>query len=148
MAAPGGPVERAGAVAGHGAQRGGPVEGQKFTPAGDHGGWRYGEDVVDKPGKGAFYATDLDLVLRTAGVTHLVLGGVTTDVCVSTTMREANDRGYDCLLVSDATASYIEEFKKATVKMITSQGGIVGKAAKAHAVVKALLNPPISFGKA
>ena len=107
-----------------------------------------GEKVVHKPGKGAFYRTDLADHLEGLGVTKLIFTGVTTEVCVQTSMREANDRGYDCLLVSDATASYIEEFKKATVKMITSQGGIVGKAAKAHAVVKALLNPPLSFGKA
>ena len=104
--------------------------------------------MVYKPGKGAFYRTDLADHLEGLGVTKLIFTGVTTEVCVQTSMREANDRGYDCLLVSDATASYIEEFKKATVKMITSQGGIVGKAAKAHAVVKALLNPPLSFGKA
>ncbi|WP_118179855.1 cysteine hydrolase family protein [Paraburkholderia phosphatilytica] len=85
-----------------------------------------GELVIDKPGKGAFYATRLGEELALRGVTHLVFAGVTTEVCVQTTMREANDRGYVCLLVEDATASYIPAFKAATVEMIRSQGGIVG----------------------
>jgi nicotinamidase-related amidase len=85
-----------------------------------------GELVIDKPGKGAFYATRLgeDLVLRS--ITHLVFAGVTTEVCVQTSMREANDRGYECLLIEDATASYIPAFKQATIDMVRSQGGIVG----------------------
>ena len=85
-----------------------------------------GEIVIDKPGKGAFYATSLGDVLRLKGVTHLIFAGVTTEVCVQTTMREANDRGYDCLLIEDATESYFPAFKAATLDMITAQGGIVG----------------------
>jgi biuret amidohydrolase len=85
-----------------------------------------GEVVIDKPGKGAFYATGLGDVLGARGITHLVLAGVTTEVCVQTTMREANDRGYDCLLVEDATESYFPEFKAATLAMVAAQGGIVG----------------------
>ena len=85
-----------------------------------------GEIVLDKPGKGAFYATRLGELLQARGVTHLVLAGVTTEVCVQTTMREANDRGYECLLVEDATESYFPEFKAATLDMVRAQGGIVG----------------------
>jgi nicotinamidase-related amidase len=85
-----------------------------------------GEPVIVKPGKGAFWATPLDDLLRARGVTHLVLAGVTTEVCVQTTMREANDRGYECLLVEDATESYFEAFKQATLEMVRAQGGIVG----------------------
>ena len=73
-----------------------------------------GETVIDKPGKGAFYATDLGPLLKQLGATHLLFGGVTTEVCVQTTMREANDRGFSCLLVEDATESYFPEFKAAT----------------------------------
>ena len=85
-----------------------------------------GEIVIDKPGKGAFYATALGDMLRLKGITHLVFAGVTTEVCVQTSMREANDRGYDCLVIEDATESYFPEFKAAALKMITAQGGIVG----------------------
>jgi nicotinamidase-related amidase len=85
-----------------------------------------GELVIDKPGKGAFYATRLGEELTARGITHLVFAGVTTEVCVQTSMREANDRGYDCLVIEDATASYIPAFKDATLAMIRSQGGIVG----------------------
>jgi len=85
-----------------------------------------GELVIDKPGKGAFYATRLGEELAQRGITHLVFAGVTTEVCVQTSMREANDRGYDCLLIEDATASYLPAFKEATLAMIRSQGGIVG----------------------
>ncbi|KND61064.1 Isochorismatase [Candidatus Burkholderia verschuerenii] len=84
-----------------------------------------GELVIDKPGKGAFYATRLGEELALRGVTHLVFAGVTTEVCVQTSMREANDRGYECVLIEDATASYIPAFKAATIEMIRSQGGIV-----------------------
>lgn len=87
---------------------------------------RPGEIVIDKPGKGAFYATGLGDILKDLGVTHLVFAGVTTEVCVQTTMREANDRGYECLLVEDATESYFPEFKAATLDMIRAQGAIVG----------------------
>jgi nicotinamidase-related amidase len=85
-----------------------------------------GEIIIDKPGKGAFYATDLGEILRLRKITHLIFAGVTTEVCVQTTMREANDRGYDCLLIEDATESYFPEFKKAAIAMIRAQGAIVG----------------------
>lgn len=84
------------------------------------------ELVISKPGKGAFYNTKLDGVLRSHKITHLIFTGVTTEVCVQSTMREANDRGYECLLVEDATESYFPEFKQATLEMIRAQGGIVG----------------------
>jgi len=85
-----------------------------------------GELVIDKPGKGMFWATGLHEQLLELGITHLVFAGVTTEVCVQTSMREANDRGYECLLIEDATESYFAEFKAATLKMIAAQGGIVG----------------------
>jgi len=85
-----------------------------------------GETVIVKPGKGAFYATALGDILRLQGITHLLFAGVTTEVCVQTTMREANDRGYECLLVEDATESYFPAFKTATMEMIRAQGAIVG----------------------
>ena len=85
-----------------------------------------GEIVLDKPGKGMFYATDAAAILGARGVTHLVFAGVTTEVCVQTSMREANDRGYECLLIEDATASYFPAFKAATLDMIRAQGAIVG----------------------
>jgi len=85
-----------------------------------------GEIVIAKPGKGAFFMTGLNEKLRELGVSHLIVCGVTTEVCVQTTMREANDRGYECVLVEDATASYIPPFKAAVIEMTRSQGGIVG----------------------
>lgn len=85
-----------------------------------------GEIVIDKPGKGMFWATGLHERLESLGITHLVFAGVTTEVCVQTSMREANDRGYECLLVEDATESYFPQFKTATIEMIVAQGGIVG----------------------
>jgi nicotinamidase-related amidase len=97
-----------------------------------------GEIVIDKPGKGAFYATGLHERLRARGITHLVFMGVTTEVCVQTSMREANDRGYECLLVEDATESYFPEFKAATLAMITAQGAIVGWTAPSDALIGAL----------
>ena len=85
-----------------------------------------GEVVIDKPGKGMFYATGIDETLKQMGVTQLVFAGVTTEVCVQTSMREANDRGYECLLIEDATESYFPQFKAAAIEMIAAQGGIVG----------------------
>lgn len=97
-----------------------------------------GEPVVDKPGKGAFHGTGFGDILTGLGLRQLVFAGVTTEVCVQTTMREANDRGYDCLLASDATESYFPHFKSATIEMITAQGGIVGWAAPVARVLEAL----------
>jgi len=85
-----------------------------------------GEPVVDKPGKGAFYATDLDSMLHNRGIRSLVVCGVTTEVCVNTTVREANDRGYDCLVLEDCVGSYFPAFQKAALEMIKAQGGIFG----------------------
>jgi nicotinamidase-related amidase len=82
--------------------------------------------VIDKPGKGAFYATDLELMLRNRGITQPVVTGVTTEVCVHTTVREANDRGYECLVLSDCCGSYFPEFHEVGLKMIAAQGGIFG----------------------
>jgi biuret amidohydrolase len=97
-----------------------------------------GELVIDKPGKGAFYATSLQERLKAQGITHLVFTGVTTEVCVQTSMREANDRGYECLLVEDGTDSYFPDFKQATVRMIQSQGGIVGWVTTADRLIASL----------
>jgi nicotinamidase-related amidase len=97
-----------------------------------------GELVIDKPGKGAFYATGLHEILGQRGITHLLFGGVTTEVCVQTSMREANDRGYDCLLLEDCTESYFPAFKAAAVEMIRAQGAIVGWTAPSGALLAAL----------
>jgi nicotinamidase-related amidase len=97
-----------------------------------------GEIVLDKPGKGAFYATPLGELLAERKIRQLVFAGVTTEVCVQTTMREANDRGFECLLATDATESYFPEFKKAAIDMITAQGAIVGWAATVDQIVEAL----------
>ena len=97
-----------------------------------------GELVIDKPGKGAFYATPLDEMLAARRISHLLICGVTTEVCVQTTMREANDRGYECLLVEDASESYFPEFKAATLAMVRAQGAIVGWTARADEVIAAL----------
>jgi len=97
-----------------------------------------GELVIDKPGKGMFWATGLHEMLQARGISHLVFTGVTTEVCVQTSMREANDRGYACLLVEDATESYFPEFKAAALAMIAAQGAIVGWHAPSVAVLEAL----------
>ena len=100
-----------------------------------------GEVVIDKPGKGAFHATPLADILAAKKITHLVFAGVTTEVCVQTTMREANDRGFDCLLAEDATESYFPEFKKATIDMIRAQGAIVGWTATVDQISSAIISP-------
>lgn len=97
-----------------------------------------GEPVIDKPGKGAFYATDLELMLRARGVTQLILAGVTTEVCVHTTLREGNDRGFECLVLEDGTASYFPEFHQTALAMACAQDGIFGWVAPSAAVAAAL----------
>jgi nicotinamidase-related amidase len=99
---------------------------------------RPGEPVVDKPGKGAFYATDLQAILQSRGVTDLIVCGVTTEVCVHTTVREANDRGYRCVVPGDCCGSYFPEFHEMGLKMIKAQGGIFGWVTDARRVVSAL----------
>lgn len=97
-----------------------------------------GEIVIEKPGKGAFYATSLGDILKERGIEQLVFAGVTTEVCVQTTMREANDRGYECLLAEEATESYFPEFKAAAIAMIRAQGAIVGWTAHVDDILKGL----------
>ncbi len=101
-----------------------------------------GEPVVDKPGKGAFFATDLHAILANRAITQLVVAGVTTEVCVSTTVREANDRGYDCLVLEDCTASYDPGFHRAALAMICAQGGIFGWVGQSAALIAALEQEP------
>jgi nicotinamidase-related amidase len=96
-----------------------------------------GETIIEKPGKGAFYHTNFQSFLEAKDITHLIITGVTTEVCVQTTMREANDRGYECLLVEDATESYFPEFKNSTLEMVRAQGGIVGWTAPTANVISA-----------
>jgi nicotinamidase-related amidase len=97
-----------------------------------------GEVVIEKPGKGAFYATDLGRLLKEKRIRQLVFAGVTTEVCVQTTMREANDRGYECLLAEEATESYFPEFKEAAIAMIRAQGAIVGWTAHVDDILEAI----------
>ncbi|MBN8889504.1 MAG: isochorismatase [Rhodospirillales bacterium 70-18] len=107
-----------------------------------------GEPVIDKPGKGAFFATDLHAILRNRGIAQLVVTGVTTEVCVNTTVREANDRGYDCLVVADCCASYFPEFHEMGLRMIQAQGGIFGWVAPSEAVIAGLPASGLSKGAA
>jgi len=97
-----------------------------------------GEPVIDKPGKGAFYATDLQTILQHRAIKQLVVTGVTTEVCVNTTVREANDRGYDCLVLEDCVGSYFPEFHAMGLKMIKAQGGIFGWVSHSDSVIEAL----------
>ena len=97
-----------------------------------------GEPVIDKPGKGAFYATDLELILRDRGIKTLIVCGVTTEVCVNTSVREANDRGYECVVLSDCVGSYFPEFQRAALAMIKAQGGIFGWVSDSRRALAAL----------
>ncbi len=97
-----------------------------------------GELIIDKPGKGSFYATDLDLLLHTRGITHLIFTGITTDVCVHTTMRDANDRGYECLLLEDCTGATDYDNYLAALQMVKMQGGVFGAVAPSSALLSVL----------
>ena len=97
-----------------------------------------GEPVIDKPGKGAFYATDLDTILKHRGIKQLIVCGVTTEVCVNTSVREANDRGFDCLVLEDCVGSYFPEFQDFGLRMIKAQGGIFGWVGQSADVIDAL----------
>ena len=97
-----------------------------------------GEPVIDKPGKGAFYDTDLLGILRNQNIHTLIVCGVTTEVCVNTTVREANDRGFDCIVPEDCTASYFPEFKQVALKMVKAQGGIFGWVSNSDQVIQAI----------
>jgi nicotinamidase-related amidase len=99
---------------------------------------KQGEPVIDKPGKGSFYSTDLELMLRAQQIQTLLVCGVTTEVCVHTTVREANDRGFHCVVIEDACASYMDEFHRVGIHMIWAQGGIFGSVATSQNLVQAL----------
>ena len=100
-----------------------------------------GEPVIDKPGKGAFHATDLHAILQNRGISQLAVTGVTTEVCVNTTVREANDRGYDCLVLEDCVGSYFPEVQAAGLAMIRAQGGIFGWVGRSPALIEAIVPP-------
>ena len=106
-----------------------------------------GEPVIDKPGKGAFYQTDLELMLRNRAIDTLFVAGVTTEVCVNTTVREANDRGFRCIVLSDCCASYFPEFHQAGLAMIKAQGGIFGSVAPSRPLVDAIAALPARGAK-
>ena len=99
-----------------------------------------GEPLIDKPGKGAFYETDLHLILQNRDIRTLIVCGVTTEVCVNTTVREANDRGYECLVPADCVASYFPEFQRVGLEMIKAQGGIFGWVSDSKLVLEALVS--------